>query len=75
MHQEKVSGDVLVRKQAFLDNGNVDVRKLENWHFCKGVHDFVKKKLKFFHVLCLSNIHREKVFANVLNRKEALQEY
>ena len=37
MDQEKVFGDVLVRKQAFLDNRNVDLRKQENWHFCKGV--------------------------------------
>ena len=33
------------------------------------------KKLKFFHVLCFSKIDQEKVFANVLNRKEAFQEY
>ena len=33
------------------------------------------KKIEVFHVLCLSNIHREKVFVNVLNRKETLQEY
>ena len=33
---EKVFGDVLVRKQAFLDNINKDLKRRQNWHFCKG---------------------------------------
>ena len=33
---EKVFGDVLVRKQAFLDNINMDLKRIQNWHFCKG---------------------------------------
>ena len=33
---EKVFGDVLVRKQAFLDNINMDLKGRQNWHFCKG---------------------------------------
>ena len=33
------------------------------------------KKLKFFHVLCLSKIDREKVFAEVLGKKEAFKDY
>ena len=28
------------------------------------------KKLKFFHLLCLSKIDREKVFADVLDKKK-----
>ena len=32
------------------------------------------KKLKFFHLLCLSKIGREKVFANVLDKKEAFKD-
>ena len=36
IHPEKVFGDVLVRKQAFLDNINVDLKRRQNWHFCKG---------------------------------------
>ena len=32
------------------------------------------KKLKFFHLLCLSKIDREKVFADVLDRKEAFKD-
>ena len=33
------------------------------------------KKLKFFHVLCLSKIDREKVFAEVLDKTEAFKDY
>ena len=33
---EKVFGDVLVRKQAFLDNINMDLKRRQNWHVCKG---------------------------------------
>ena len=33
------------------------------------------KKLKFFHLLCLSKIDQEKVFADVLDKKEAFKDY
>ena len=33
------------------------------------------KKLKFFHLLCLSKIDGEKVFADVLDKKEAFKDY
>ena len=33
------------------------------------------QKLKFFHVLFLSKIDREKVFADVLDKKEAFKDY
>ena len=33
------------------------------------------KKLKFFHLLCLSKIEREKVFADLLDKKEAFKDY
>ena len=36
IHTEKVFGDVFVRKQAFLDNINIDLKRRENWDFCKG---------------------------------------
>ena len=32
----KVFGDVPVRKQAFLDTINMDLKRRQNWHFCKG---------------------------------------
>ena len=33
------------------------------------------KKLKFFHLLCLSKKDQEKVFAEVLGKKEAFKDY
>ena len=36
IHPEKVFGDVLVRKQAFLDNINMNLKRGQNWHFYKG---------------------------------------
>ena len=36
IHPEKVFADVLLRKQAFLDNINMDVKRRQIWHFCKG---------------------------------------
>ena len=29
-------GHVLLRKQAFLDNINMYLKRRQNWHFCKG---------------------------------------
>ena len=33
------------------------------------------KKLRFLHVLCLSKIDREKMFPDVLDKKEAFKDY
>ena len=33
------------------------------------------KKLNFFHLMCLSKIDQEKVFADVLDKKEAFKDY
>ena len=35
IHPEKVFSDVLVRKQAFLDSINMDLKRRQNWHFYK----------------------------------------
>ena len=69
IHQEKVLGDVPVKKEAFLDNINIDLKRRQNWHFCKGI---LVKKFKFFHLLCLSKIDREIVFADNLDKKRIL---
>ena len=37
IHEEKLVGYIFVKRQAFLDNGNMDVRKQQNSHFSKGV--------------------------------------
>ena len=33
------------------------------------------KKLKFFHLSCLSKMDRKKVFADVVDKKEAFKDY
>ena len=44
IHPEKLFGDVLVRKQAFLDNINMDLKKGKIGIFAKGiVHGFAQK--------------------------------
>ena len=44
IHPEKVFGDVLVRKEAFLDNINMDLKEGKIGTFAKGiVHDFGQK--------------------------------
>ena len=50
---EKVFGDNLVRKQAFLDNINMDFKRKAKLAFLSMI---LVKKLKFFHVLCLPKI-------------------
>ena len=76
IHPEKVFGDVLVRKQACLDNINIDFLKKAKLAFLqRGQSMIFVQKVKFFHLLCLSKIHREKVFADVLNKKESFKDY
>ena len=59
---EKVFGDVLVRKQAFLDNINMDLKRRQNWHFCKGiVHDFGQKVEVFSSFVFIKNRSRKSV--------------
>ena len=47
IHPEKVFGDVLVKKQDFLDNINMDLKRRQNWLFCI----ILVKKLNFFRLL------------------------
>ena len=62
--------NVLVKKQACLDNRNMGLKKDNFW---KGiVHDLVKKLI--FFLSFLSKIDREKVFIDGLDSKEALKD-
>ena len=74
---EKVFGDVLVRKQAFLVNINMNLKKKGKIGIFPKVrvHNFGQKVEVFFYVLCLSKIDREKVFAVVLDKREAFKDY
>ena len=68
-HLKKVFGDVLVRNQAFSDNRNMGIKKCKIGIFQKGIlHDF-------FHLLCLSEIDEEKVYADFLERKKVFKNY
>ena len=75
IHQEKVFGDVPVRKQAFVDNVNMDLKRKQNWHFAKGIVRDFGQKVEVFSSLYLSKIDREKLFADVLDKKEAFKDY
>ena len=52
----------------------MDFKRRQNWHFCKADSPwFFVKRLKFFHRLCVSKIDREKLFAEVLEKKKPLK--
>ena len=54
----------------------MDLKKKEKLAFLKrGESMILVKKLKFSHLLFLSKIDREKVFADVLDKKEAFKDY
>ena len=55
-------GDVFVKKQAFLDNRNMDLRKPQNCLFAKGlVHDFGQKVEVFSSSVFIKNKSRKSV--------------
>ena len=45
IRQKKVFGNVLDRKLAFLDYKNMDLKKLQNWQFSKGVSSWFWPKV------------------------------
>ena len=60
IHPEKVFGDVFVRKQAFLDNINMDFKKGKISIFAKGiVHDFGQKVEVFSTFVFIKNRWRK----------------
>ena len=62
IHPKKVCGDVLVRKQAFLDNINMDLKKGKIGIFAKGiVHDFGQKVVVFSSFVFIKNRSRKSV--------------
>ena len=61
VHPEKVFGDVLVKKEAFLDNINMYLRTGQNQHFWKGVHDFGQKVEVFSSFVFVKNRWRKSV--------------
>ena len=60
IHPEKVFGDVLVKKQAFLDNINLYLKKGKISIFAKGiVHDFGQKVEVFSCFVFIKNRSRK----------------
>ena len=46
--------EVLERKEAFIDNKNIDLQKAENLHFCKGVSPWFLSKNLHFSMFCFN---------------------
>ena len=70
--QENVFYDILQRKNAFLGYKNKKLKKSKNCHFSKGVNKwFWSKDGHFFNFFFLGNIGQEKVFYDILERKNA----
>ena len=63
IHREKVFGDVLVGKKAFLENRNMALRKpIKIGIFPKGLfHDFGQKVYVFFSFVFIKNKSRKSV--------------
>ena len=62
INPEKVFEEVLVRKQAFLDNINMDLKKRKIDIFAKGiVHDFGQKVEVFSFFVFIKNRSRKSV--------------
>ena len=57
-------GDILERKQAFLDYKNKEFKKSKNWDFSNGVHGF-GQKIENFHLFLLGIIGHENVFQDI----------
>ena len=70
--REKTLFDVLYSKQAFLNKKNRFEKPTKLAFLERGYSMVLVKNLKFFHLLYLSKIDREKVFADVLDKKRTL---
>ena len=73
--REKLIFDVLYSKQACLSKKKIGLKNPQNWHFCKGlVHGFGQKFEIFCERFVLSKINPEKVFGDVLVRKQVFRD-
>ena len=70
--QENVFYDILERKNTFLGYKNIKSKKSKNWHFSKGVNAwFWSKNGLFSNFSLFGNIGQEKMFYDILERKNA----
>ena len=76
IRQKNVFYDILERKNAFLGCKNEKYKKSKNWHFAKGVNPwFWSKNGHFSKFFFLGHIGQEKVFYDILERKNAFLRY
>ena len=74
--QENVFYDILEKKNASLTSKNKKFKKKKNWHFSKGVNPWFCSKVRHFsNFSFLSNIGKENVFYDILERKNAFLSY
>ena len=73
--QENVFYDILERNNAFLGHKNNNFKTWKNCHFCKGLTHGFSPKLAIFPSFVLGNIGQEKVFYDILERKNAFLGY
>ena len=74
--QEKVFYDILEGENAFPGYKNENWKKLQNWHFFKGVNpSFWSKNGHFSNFFFLGNIGQENVFYDILQQKNAFLGY
>ena len=69
--QKNVLYDILERRNAFLGQKNKKFEKWKNWLFSKGVNPLLWSKNGHFSNFFLGNISQEKVFYDILERKNA----
>ena len=74
--QNKLFWKLVARKQAILDDININLRKFKILHFSKGVSPwFLAKNRKLCPFLFCSKRGQKKVFCGVQDRKLAILEY
>ena len=73
--QENVFYDILKRINAFLGCKKKKFKKWKIWHFSTGVNPWFWSKNGHFSKFFLGNIGQEKVFYDILERKNAFLGY
>ena len=73
---QNVFYDILERKTAFLGYKNKKFKMSKNWHFSKGVNPwFWSKNCHFSNFFLSGNIVQEKVFYDILEKKNGFLGY
>ena len=73
--QLNVFCDILERKNAFLDYKNKKFKKSKNWDFSKRINPWFRSKNGHFSYFSLRNKSKEKVFYDILERKNSFLGY